>query len=108
MKVTRGEIYGLALKKYGIEKQMIKCIEELSELQKELCKHSLGQGSIEHITEEIADVEIMLEQMKIGLCVDVLDLDDVRTRKLDRLSKNIGPVYDALSSEAKKCQLCLY
>lgn len=107
MNVTRDEIYVLALKKYGIEKQMIKCIEELSELQKELCKHSLGQGNIEHITEEIADVEIMLEQMKIGLDIGLCDLDDVKTRKLNRLSGNIEPLEEILGNELK-CRMCLY
>ena len=86
MMVSENGIYELALKKFGLEKQMIKCIEELSELQKELCKHSLGQGNIEHIIEEIADVEIMLEQMKIGLDIGICDLDDVKSQKLSRLS----------------------
>ena len=43
-----------------------------------------GRGSIEHIAEEIADVEIMLEQMKmLFLCAD--DVRDVRRRKVERL-----------------------
>ena len=40
-------------------------IEEMSELTKELIKHRRGQRNILAIAEEIADVEIMLEQLKI-------------------------------------------
>ncbi len=49
---------------YGKESQSIVAIEELSELQKELCKMLRGIGSTEHLAEEIADVEIMLCQIK--------------------------------------------
>ena len=39
--------------------------EEMAELQKELCKAARGKDNREQIAEEIADVEIMLEQMKV-------------------------------------------
>ena len=57
------KIIQTALACYGVEKQRIKCIEELSELQKELCKASIGPGSRFHIAEEIADVLITVAQM---------------------------------------------
>lgn len=40
-------------------------IEEMSELTKELIKHRRGQKNILHIAEEIAHVEIMMEQLKM-------------------------------------------
>jgi len=86
------EIYERILKTFGLEKQMIKCIEELSELQKELCKYSLGQGNLEHITEEIADVEIMLEQMKRGLGISFYCVDKVKSKKLSRLNDKLDLV----------------
>lgn len=49
---------------HGKEGQSIVAIEELSELQKELCKMLRGIGNPEHLAEEIADVEIMLCQIK--------------------------------------------
>lgn len=58
-------IYRLALYKYGAQMQETVCIEELSELQKALCKHIRGNESMTDISEEIADVQIMLEQMII-------------------------------------------
>ena len=39
-------------------KQVIVAIEELSELQKELCKSLRGDTNYDNIIEEIADVEI--------------------------------------------------
>ena len=50
---------------YGEEKQMIKAIEEMSELQKELCKTLIGKGNRDSLVEEIADVQIMLDQLKL-------------------------------------------
>ena len=63
-------------------------MEEMSELQKELCKDLRGRGSFEHIAEEIADVEIMLEQMKMLFgCTD--DVRDWRRRKVERLKERL-------------------
>lgn len=58
-------IYERALAHYGAEAQTLMMFEEMSELQKELCKRSRGADNIDAIAEEIADVEIMLEQMKM-------------------------------------------
>lgn len=53
------------ISKFGCDNQIIVGIEELAELQKELTKQLRGNGHINHIVSEIADVEIMLEQLKI-------------------------------------------
>jgi len=61
---------------YGVEKQTTIWIEELSELIKEICKWQrnydkwdvdLPQENYDKITKEMADVENILEQMKIVL-----------------------------------------
>ena len=54
-----------ALYTFGAEAQTRMVFEEFSELQKELCKHSRGKDNRMEIAEEIADVQIMLEQMII-------------------------------------------
>ena len=82
--ISDAEVLQRALDTYGSALQIVVMMEEMSELQKELCKNLRGRGSIEHIAEEIADVEIMLEQMKmLFLCAD--DVRDVRRRKVERL-----------------------
>lgn len=57
------KILGTALSFYGCELQQVIAIEELSELQKELCKSLRAGADRPHISEEIADVQIVLEQM---------------------------------------------
>ncbi|MDT3387233.1 MAG: hypothetical protein LIR46_05645 [Bacteroidota bacterium] len=49
---------------YGIQAQIIKAIEEMAELTKELCKDGGVGDRVDLIAEEMADVEIMLEQLR--------------------------------------------
>ena len=58
-------VYDRIIANNGYVLQKIVAIEELSELQKELTKDLRGNANDEHIAEEMADVEIMLEQLKI-------------------------------------------
>lgn len=55
------------INKFGAEHQIVIAIEELSELQKELCKLLRHESDGYHLMEEIADVEIVLEQVKLIL-----------------------------------------
>lgn len=83
------EIYEKLLDKYG-DKQLIVAIEELSELQKEICKY-LRNRQIEkkNIIEEIADVEIMLEQIKLYFNFDQKIIDAVKEIKLVRTKERM-------------------
>ena len=54
-----------AIKHYGAKMQVVVAMEEMAELTKELSKAYRGDADYKHIAEEIADVEIMLEQLKI-------------------------------------------
>ena len=67
----RKAIYKEAIRKWGVDKQCLKAIEEMSELTKELCKIGIGQGDTEALADEIADVTIMLEQLRM-----IYDLND--------------------------------
>lgn len=92
--ISDAEVLQRALDTYGPRAQVVMVFEEMSELQKELCKCLRGCGSFEHIAEEIADVEIMLEQMKmLFFCAD--DVRDVRRRKVARLKKRLDGDSDA-------------
>lgn len=73
-----------AIDKYGTEAQQDMVIEECSELIKEILKYrravklGVNQALLNdcklHIADEMADVEIMLEQLKmIFNCKDVVD-----------------------------------
>lgn len=61
----REKIYMRAVMRYGADAQAVVAIEELSELQKEICKYFRGRDNRDQVAEEIADVSIMLEQLKI-------------------------------------------
>ena len=59
------DIYTAAVKKCGKEHQLVLCMEEMAELTKELSKNMRGFKNTTNISEEMADVEIMLEQLRI-------------------------------------------
>ena len=60
----RKQVYDAALGKWGAKLQATVAIEELSEVQKEICKMLRGELNREHLAEEIADATIMLEQLR--------------------------------------------
>lgn len=74
----RLQTYTNAFIQYGEETQMIVALEELSEVQKELCKFMRGLGNKEHLAEEIADATIMLEQMRY-----IFGVNDLVSQKMD-------------------------
>ena len=92
--IDESEVLQRALDTYGSLPQIVMIFEEMSELQKELCKYLRGRGSFEHIAEEIADVEIMLEQMMMLFCC-ADDVRDWRRRKVARLKKRLDGDSDA-------------
>jgi hypothetical protein len=61
------QIYSAMIQKNGAKHQMTVAIEELAELTKELTKHIRDKGNVMRTCEEIADVEICLEQIKMML-----------------------------------------
>ena len=86
--ISEAEVLQRALDTYGSALQIVVMMEEMSELQKELCKYLRGKYSPANIAEEIADVEIMLEQMKMLFCC-ADDVHDVRRRKVERLKERL-------------------
>ncbi|NFI95600.1 hypothetical protein FC961_14590 [Clostridium botulinum] len=81
------EICNKAIRTFGEHTQMIKTMEELGELTRAISRVLLGQGEerIENLHEEIADVEIMLMQLK-GMCyVSKPLVDDWKTKKFKKL-----------------------
>ena len=53
-----------AVQKFGREHQIDKCIEECAELMNELIKQRDKRTTTENVIDEIADVDIMIGQMK--------------------------------------------
>lgn len=82
------EVLKAAIAHYGEQMQVIVAIEELSELQKELTKFLRGQADERHINEEMADVEIMLEQLKL-IFNNRGPVTHWKHKKVERLRKRI-------------------
>ena len=83
-----GEICRAALAAFGRDSQVMVAIEEMSELTKELCKNCRGRENTTHIAEEIADVEIMLQQL-VMLFDCAGQVETFRRYKLERLAGRI-------------------
>lgn len=85
------KIYQQAVKHFGRLNQVIKAIEECGELVQALARWAEGEPVIGNIAEEIADVEIMLEQVKVILGEQYGEyLELKKAEKLGRLAKLIA------------------
>lgn len=82
------DVYKQALEKWGAEVQICMVFEEMAELQKELCKYKRGNVNFHSIAEEIADVEIMLGQMKILFGIEGA-VENFKEYKLERLKERL-------------------
>lgn len=85
------DIYEKAVNKFGKTPQLIMAMEEMSELIQGLSKDIRGKRNEDNISEEIADVEIMLAQLKIIYQNDV-EVEKWKTDKLFRLQAKIEEV----------------
>lgn len=80
-----------AITHYGPEMQKTVAIEEMSELIKEICKDRRGENNFINLAEEIADVEIMLEQLKMIYSIDKL-VEVQKQKKLNRLQERLNNI----------------
>lgn len=72
---------------YGYDRQSIKLIEEMAELQQVICKHRESKDKAKTLIEmksEIADVYVVLEQMKYLLNIKDEELEEIKDYKIDR------------------------
>lgn len=88
-KMNVKEVLKQAIETYGKENQSMMLFEEIAELQKEVCKSLRGNNNHDEIVEEIADVLIMLEQLKIMHDVQYKELSDMFNFKINRLKERL-------------------
>ena len=79
----------LILNHYDSKAQKLKCCEELAELQTAILKHINKGGNTDDILEEMADVYIMLEQLRYLMPFGENRLEDTIDFKLDRQIQRI-------------------
>lgn len=87
--MDRQEVYRQARDVFGAQAQFVVALEELSEAQKEICKFLRGKGDPEHLTEEIADAQIMLEQVQMLCGIDDGAVHEQMDSKIERLRGRI-------------------
>ena len=74
---------------YGEDKQLIMAIEEMSELTKVLCKTERGKINLNDLTEEIADVMVMMEQLILIFKLDGILIRHKMRFKIERQLRRI-------------------
>lgn len=87
--MDRQEVYRQARDVFGAQAQFVVALEELSEAQKEICKFLRGKGDPEHLTEEIADAQIMLEQVQMLCGIDDGAVQEQMDSKIESLRGRI-------------------
>ena len=79
-----------ALEKFGSISELIITVEELSELQKEVTKQLRNEGKMENLVEEMADVYIVMEYLKLIFAINDEDIKTEIAFKIDRLISRLG------------------
>lgn len=82
------EVYIEAIKQWGDVAQVFMFIEEVGELLQEISKQYRGKSSKDKIAEELADVQIMLEQMTILFNAEDL-INTFKYNKINRLKMRL-------------------
>lgn len=88
----RAEIYKEAVSQWGMDAQVNMAIEEMAELISALQHYRRLENwghktTIEDITDEVADVEIMMEQLRFMFGINSLDLFQIKEKKLNRVKE---------------------
>lgn len=81
-------LFEKALAHYGPEAQIKMLYEEMAELQLAVCKNGRGADNLDNLAEELADVGIMLDQMRLLFDVEERSRD-IRVEKVARLAERM-------------------
>lgn len=74
-----------ALEKWGDDVQLIKAVEELTELSLVLQHYRYNKVDVSDVRKELADVTIMLNQLMLIFDLNNTQLNEVIEYKLDKL-----------------------
>lgn len=100
MNKTEKAVFEHAISHYGKDEQIRIAQEECAELISALSKYHRVetfqaydkrkvQRTINHIAEEMADVQIMLDQLQLMFGFTKKQLDEIREMKIERLNSNL-------------------
>lgn len=86
------EVVVKAILRYGYPKQLVVAIEELSELQKEICKEIRSDKNGENryrIIQELADVVVIIEMLALMYNINMEQITPIVVHKIHRLSERM-------------------
>ena len=92
-RLNEQEIYVAAIDTFGRDSQMRMVIEECAELIKDINKVFRNKLVIDDLAKEVADVQIMINQLKIIINNDE-KIDKIKKEKLEKLEKLIEAGHD--------------
>jgi len=84
------QLYNQAWERWGFSEQSLIVAEEFSELIKELSKYNRDIGNEKNILQEVADCEIMIEQIKTKFNFSEKKITKIKKIKLEKLRKFLG------------------
>jgi NTP pyrophosphatase (non-canonical NTP hydrolase) len=79
-------LFSCAVNAWGVDAQLLMGVEECTELAHAILKYLRNPDKFPQVIEEIADVELMLEQLHLMFPIRI-EVDAVKEQKLDRLIK---------------------
>lgn len=90
--MSNDEVFQLAIRRYGKHAQIGQFHEEVGELMVAINKYNRHPSilRLSNIAEEIADVEIMLEQLKLIFCIEQSNVTEIKKAKIQRLKERIS------------------
>ena len=81
-------MYAQAILKWGLPFQYVKLAEESGEMLQAAAKVLLNKWNKNRLAEEIADLEIMLEQVQVAYSIEEA-VHKMKAKKLKRLEKRL-------------------
>lgn len=87
----KNSIYMDAIDYYGTENQALKACEECGELVRAISR-AYSTGMRDNLIEEIADVEVVVEQQMLIHGISRSDIEHVKEEKIERLRRRISGV----------------
>lgn len=92
--IKASEIYKTAINHWGNDMQINQAVEEMAELIQAINKmrQQPSPDHLDNVDEEIADVEIMLDQLKLIYGITDQKIIEIKEKKLERLQKTLEKV----------------
>lgn len=82
------ELFRRAVRAWGLRAQILMLVEEMAELTQELCRMARPRER-RNLAEEVADVEIMLDQLRVALPYLDAAVKRERSAKVQRLAHRL-------------------